>query len=66
MQRPAPEGVDRFDAWNIFLDDVVNAAFLGDASEVPVVHVARPEVFDNAVSPVGDSVTSMTGTSIST
>src|ERR671919_80753 len=43
-----------FDAGDVFFDDIVNASFLGDASEIPMIHVARPEVFDDAVAPVGD------------
>ena len=46
--------MDRLDAGNIFLDDVIRAAFFGNAAEIPVVHVAGPEVFDDAAAPVRD------------
>ena len=46
--------MNRLDAGNIFLDDVIGAAFFGNAAEIPVVHVAGPEVFDDAAAPVRD------------
>src|ERR1043165_475386 len=46
--------VNAFNARNIFFDDVIGAAFLRNAAEIPVVHVAGPEVFDNTTAPMGD------------
>ena len=46
--------MNRLDTGNIFLDDVIYASFFGNTSEVPVVHVARPEVFDDPVPSIGD------------
>src|SRR5688572_7687340 len=46
--------MDCFYTRHIFLDDVVSAAFFGNAAEIPVVHMPGPEVFDNAAAPVGD------------
>src|SRR4030095_6945230 len=46
--------MNRFDNGDVFRDDVLGAAFLGNAAEIPVVHVAGPEIFDDAAAPVRD------------
>src|SRR5262249_8337387 len=47
--------MNRLDAGNVFFDNVIYASFFRDTSEIPVVHVTRPEIFDNAVPSIGDS-----------
>ena len=47
--------MDGPDAGNIFLDDVVDASFLGNTSQVPMVHVTRPKIFDDTAASKGDS-----------
>src|SRR6516162_11078882 len=46
--------MDGFDSGDVLFDDVIDASFLGYAAEVPVIHMARPEVFNDAVYSVGD------------
>src|SRR5437867_10139602 len=41
--------MDRLNAGDIFLDDVVNAAFFGNAAEVPMVHMTRPKILHDGI-----------------